>query len=109
AFPPPWAAAAAFTPRHPQSHIPAVPNPGSGNIPASVAGSGISPSAIHHPGAFNIDDPQTSLPDPHFTRQQQAQKGSSSSPLSITKPFSLDQFPYFGEAAIGKDMQEVLS
>jgi len=103
------ASGAGIQPQQPQSAIPTVPSPGSGNIPASVAGSGISPSAIHHPGAFNIDDPQTSLPDPHFTRQQQAQKGSSSSPLSITKPFSLDQFPYFGEAAIGKDMQEVLS
>ncbi|MFT3705117.1 MAG: family 2A encapsulin nanocompartment cargo protein cysteine desulfurase [Agriterribacter sp.] len=34
-------------------------------IPASVAGSGASPSVDHGEG-FNIDDPQTSLPDPHF-------------------------------------------
>ncbi|PWT79122.1 MAG: cysteine desulfurase [Bacteroidetes bacterium] len=41
--------------------------PGSRNLPHSVAGSGISPSALHHEKTFNIADPQTSLPDPHFS------------------------------------------
>jgi cysteine desulfurase/selenocysteine lyase len=35
-------------------------------IPASVAGSGISPSAGHQGNGVDIKDPQTSLPDPHF-------------------------------------------
>lgn len=39
-----------------------------GNTPHSVAGSGKSPtSAPHQYTDFNIDDPQTSLPDPHFS------------------------------------------
>ena len=41
--------------------------PGSRNLPTSLAGSGISPSAINHGKSFNIADPQTSLPDPHFS------------------------------------------
>ena len=40
--------------------------PGARNLPSSVAGSGVSPSAINHSKSFNIADPQTSLPDPHF-------------------------------------------
>ena len=34
--------------------------------PSSVAGSGVSPSVIGQEQRFSIDDPQTSLPDPHF-------------------------------------------
>ncbi|MES2520153.1 MAG: family 2A encapsulin nanocompartment cargo protein cysteine desulfurase [Bacteroidota bacterium] len=34
-----------------------------GRIPASVAGSGASPSSIQHGNNINIDDPQTSFPD----------------------------------------------
>lgn len=37
-----------------------------GYVPKSVSGSGISPSALGG-SSFNIKDPQTSLPDPHFT------------------------------------------
>ncbi|HEY4337585.1 MAG TPA: family 2A encapsulin nanocompartment cargo protein cysteine desulfurase [Puia sp.] len=35
-------------------------------IPGSVAGSGISPSAVNQGNGVDINDPQTSLPDPHF-------------------------------------------
>ncbi len=35
------------------------------HLPASVTGSGISPTAIHQGNAVDIADPQTSLPDPH--------------------------------------------
>jgi len=48
---------------------PPVPNPtpsAAGAVPSSVAGSGISPSAINQGNSVDIDDPQTSLPDPHF-------------------------------------------
>ena len=48
--------------------VPAAPATGSSAtaIPASVAGSGISPSAGHQGNGVDIKDPQTSLPDPHF-------------------------------------------
>jgi cysteine desulfurase/selenocysteine lyase len=36
------------------------------STPASVAGSGISPSAGHQGNGVDLKDPQTSLPDPHF-------------------------------------------
>jgi cysteine desulfurase/selenocysteine lyase len=48
---------------------PPVPTPtGSsiGAVPASVAGSGVSPSAINQGNSVDLKDPQTSLPDPHF-------------------------------------------
>ena len=48
---------------------PPVPQPthsAIGTIPASVAGSGISPSAVNQGNAVDLNDPQTSLPDPHF-------------------------------------------
>lgn len=66
--------------------IPNLPMPGSGNIPASVAGSGMSPFAINHPGAFNIQDPQTSLPDPHFSegRVPSSVAGSGISPSAMS-------------------------
>ncbi len=36
-------------------------------VPMSVAGSGVSPSAPDSNKTFNVKDPQTSLPDPHFS------------------------------------------
>ncbi len=36
------------------------------HIPRSVTGSGASPSASGHAAEFNVKDPPTSLPDPHF-------------------------------------------
>lgn len=43
--------------------------PDTSPIPKSVAGSGISPSAMDKGSAFKISNPQTSLPDPHFASQ----------------------------------------
>ena len=37
-----------------------------GAVPSSVAGSGISPSAVNQGNSVDLKDPQTSLPDPHF-------------------------------------------
>ena len=37
-----------------------------GYVPSSVAGSGASPSAIQHEKSFDLDEPPTSHPDPHF-------------------------------------------
>jgi cysteine desulfurase / selenocysteine lyase len=42
---------------------------GPGHIPGSVAGAGISPSAANR-ADFDLRDPQTSLPDPHFEQGQ---------------------------------------
>jgi len=43
-----------------------VPQGATTGVPASVAGSGISPSAINQGNSVDLKDPQTSLPDPHF-------------------------------------------
>ncbi len=37
-----------------------------GAVPSSVAGSGVSPSAVNQGNSVDLKDPQTSLPDPHF-------------------------------------------
>jgi cysteine desulfurase/selenocysteine lyase len=58
------------------------------SIPASVAGSGISPSAGHQGNGVDLKDPQTSLPDPHFAgtgHVPPAVAGSGRSP-SYTNP-----------------------
>jgi cysteine desulfurase/selenocysteine lyase len=44
----------------------AIPQGITSGIPSSVAGSGISPSAINQGNSVDINDPQTSLPDPNF-------------------------------------------
>lgn len=45
---------------------PPVPMGATEGIPVSVAGSGISPSAVHQGNSVDLEDPMTSLPDPHF-------------------------------------------
>ena len=60
-----------------------------GRIPSSVAGSGASPSAVHHGNNINIDDPQTSFPDENLNKG----KHSSVSPAISLKeylPFESD-------------------
>ena len=59
-------------------------------IPASVAGSGISPSAVNQGNGVDLKDPQTSLPDPHFAgtgHVPPAVAGSGRSP-SYTDPLN---------------------
>ena len=58
-----------------------------GAIPKSLAGSGSSPSALNQGGTFNINDPQTSLPDPHFSHGQipKSVAGSGISPSLKTE------------------------
>ena len=62
--------------------------------PASVAGSGISPSLTDHQNDFSIDNPQTSLPDPHFYNGQlpESVAGSGKQPTlnETNSTFSLD-------------------
>jgi cysteine desulfurase/selenocysteine lyase len=58
-------------------------------IPASVAGSGASPSAVNHGNNINIDNPQTSFPDENLKRNQDA---SASPAVSLKEylPFESD-------------------
>ena len=50
-----------------QPSLPGSGSTGLGNVPQSVAGSGISPSAIDQKNAVDLQNPQTSFPDPHNT------------------------------------------
>src|SRR5580700_1842266 len=64
------------------------------HIPGSVAGSGISPSAINQGKPFNIKEPETSLPDPHFAGEGKipsslAGSGVSPSAVSHDKTFNI--------------------
>ncbi|HTI12820.1 MAG TPA: family 2A encapsulin nanocompartment cargo protein cysteine desulfurase [Puia sp.] len=55
-------------------------------IPVSVAGSGRSPSALENNKTFDVKDPQTSHPDPHFSdgRVPSSVAGSGRSPSTQT-------------------------
>jgi len=86
------------------------------HIPSSVAGSGISPSAINHGKTFNINQPQTSLPDPHFAGEGKipssvAGSGISPSATDHNKTFNINEpqtslhDPHFaGEGKIPKSL-----
>jgi cysteine desulfurase/selenocysteine lyase len=92
----------AFNISEPQTSLPDPHFAGTGHIPQSVAGSGISPSAIQHPHAFNIKEPQTSLPDPHFAGTghiPQSVAGSGISPSAIQQaPASAGHIVYSEQA-----------
>ncbi len=67
--------------------IPAPTQSAIGAVPSSVAGSGISPSAVNQGNAVDINDPQTSLPDPHFAgtgHVPSSVAGSGASPSAAT-------------------------
>jgi cysteine desulfurase/selenocysteine lyase len=92
---------------------------GLGHIPQSVAGSGKSPSVINHPSDFNIDNPQTSLPDPHFYdgKIPQSVAGSGKSPSLQNHPHersnsqfnSLNKLPFETEQPFETELKEVLN
>ena len=72
----------------PQGFVPPAPQGGTAlSVPGSVAGSGISPSAVK-PSAVNqgnsvdLADPQTSLPDPHFAGTGQVPASVAGSGIS---------------------------
>jgi cysteine desulfurase/selenocysteine lyase len=75
------------------------------SVPGSVAGSGISPSAVkpsavNQGNSVNLADPQTSLPDPHFAGTGQvpasvAGSGISPSYTGAQQPFTSDAAYYF--------------
>jgi cysteine desulfurase / selenocysteine lyase len=84
---------------------PPVPSPTQapiGAVPSSVAGSGVSPSAIHQGNGVDLKDPQTSLPDPHFAgtgHVPSSVAGSGASPSSALYkgPRQESQFYFINE------------
>src|ERR1700709_370871 len=65
-------------------------------VPVSVAGSGRSPAAIGNNTTFDVKDPQTSLPDPHFSdgRVPSSVAGSGRSPSAQENAQHLPQLPF---------------
>jgi len=79
--------------------------------PVSVAGSGISPSAIHQGNAVNLQDPQTSFHDPDLVASVQPAKqepGQSFLPFELF-PDSLFHLPFQQEQPFEKQLQQVLN
>jgi cysteine desulfurase/selenocysteine lyase len=82
-----------------------------GKPPVSVAGSGISPSAIHQGNAVNLQNPQTSFDDPGLVASVQPGNqptGRSFLPLELT-PDSLFHLPFQQEQPFEKQLQEILN
>lgn len=92
------------------------------DFPKSVAGSGKSPSLTEHQNEFRVEDPQTSLPDPHFYNGQipKSVTGSGKSPsvqqagtnMGInhkTEHLSFDSLPLAEEQPFEKELKDVLS
>jgi cysteine desulfurase / selenocysteine lyase len=79
--------------------------------PVSVAGSGVSPSAVHHGNAVNLQDPQTGFNDPGLNATVQPVNngvGRSLLPFEIL-PDSLFHLPFQQEQPFEKQLQEVLN
>jgi cysteine desulfurase/selenocysteine lyase len=89
---------------------------GTGKVPQSVAGSGKSPDAPHQYTDFNINDPQTSLPDPHFEdgKVPKSVAGSGRQPSlqnqnGNNKPAAKNNLPYANENPFEQGLAEALS
>jgi len=79
--------------------------------PVSVAGSGVSPSGIHHGNAVNLQDPQTGFNDPGLNASIQPVEqgiGRSFLPFELI-PDSLFHLPFQQEQPFEKQLQEVLN
>lgn len=74
---------------------PPVPQGAASSIPSSVAGSGVSPSAVNQGNSVDINDPQTSLPDPHFAGSGHVPGSHAGSGKSPTAQ-SASEVPYLG-------------
>ncbi|MCF3110935.1 cysteine desulfurase [Niabella sp. CC-SYL272] len=61
-----------------------------GRIPASVAGSGASPSHLEQGQHFDIRDPETGFPDANLTGGSQPVKSATISPLETEQPYWAD-------------------
>jgi len=79
--------------------------------PVSVAGSGVSPSAVHHGNAVNLQDPQTGFNDPGLTASVQpahSQPAQSFLPFEVN-PGSLFHLPFQQQQPFEKQLQEILN
>ncbi len=93
---------------------------GTGKVPQSVAGSGKSPDAPHQYTDFNINDPQTSLPDPHFSdgKIPKSVAGSGRQPSLEHQPNGMgtsssvakkEELPYSNDNSFEHGLQEALA
>jgi cysteine desulfurase/selenocysteine lyase len=71
----------AFNLGKPQTSLPD-PHFAGGQIPKSVAGSGVSPSAIQQGNVFNVAPPQTTQPNPNFAGQGKVPQSVAGSGIS---------------------------
>jgi len=79
--------------------------------PVSVAGSGVSPSAIHQGNAVNLQNPQTSFEDPGLKASVQPaapQPTQSFLPFEVS-PDSLFHLPFEEQQPFEKQLTEVLN
>lgn len=75
------------------------------NIPKSIAGSGISPSLTGNESHFNIEDPQTSLPDPHFYEGIIPQSLAGSGKSGFSTPNEIYSNPFGYNAAVEESLR----
>lgn len=61
-----------------------------GRIPASVAGSGASPSHLEQGQHFDINDPETGFPDANLTGASEPAKSGTALPFEKEQPYSAD-------------------
>jgi len=84
-----------------------------GVSPAAVLHGGVSPAAAQRKEGFDINDPQSSLPDPHFEdgRVPVAVAGSGRQPSLQEAPASLPSFqlPFAAENSYEQQIADVLS
>lgn len=101
--------------KNPESSVNSADYIGTGKVPQSVAGSGKSPDAPHQYTDFDINDPQTSLPDPHFAdgKIPKSVAGSGRQPSlqnqnSNQQPAKQD-LPYANDNSFEQGLAEALS
>lgn len=82
--------------------------PGGGVSPAAAQPGGVSPAAAQRRESFDINDPQSSLPDPHFDdgKVPVAVAGSGRQPSLREAPASL---PFAAENSYEQEIADVLS
>jgi len=79
--------------------------------PVSVAGSGVSPSAVHHGNAVNLENPQTSFNDPGLNASIQPEEHDlwrSFLPFELV-PESLFHLPFQHEQPFEKQLNDILN
>src|SRR5277367_3522327 len=92
-----------------QNSIPVSKNMEYGNLPSSVTGNGASPSVVEKQHTFDIDDPQTSLLDPHF-EEGKIPKSVGGSGISPSLAKKENQTPHTSvESELKKVLNEIIS